>query len=180
MSPRVLPSPRSLLPSTEERGSPRDRELVMRTYELARSAVEHGNYPFGALLVHDGEIIHEAENAVITSGDVTQHAELRLISEATRKFDRRTIEESTLYTSTEPCPMCAGAIRFSGARRVVYGTSVAGMRGFSLRPPTVSVHELYARIAPDVEILGPVAEEEGIALHRDAWEKIRRREGVAE
>ena len=71
--------------------------------------------------------------------------------------------------------MCAGAIRFAGIRRVVFGTSVVGMRGFALRPPTVSVRELYARIAPGVEIIGPVAEDEGVDLHRAAWRELRRR-----
>ena len=58
---------------------------MKRACELASSAIEHGNHPFGALLVRDGEILLEFENQVITSGDVTQHAETGLIGLATPK-----------------------------------------------------------------------------------------------
>ena len=99
-----------------------DRYL-RRAFELARRAIEHGNHPFGALLLSDGKIVAEAENTVLVDKDPTQHAELRLVSSASRKLSHAVILGSTLYTSTEPCAMCAGAIYWTGVRRVVFGTS---------------------------------------------------------
>ena len=87
-----------------------DRQFVKRSYELAKNAVAHGNYPFGALLVHEGKIVAEFENETTTSGDVTKHAETGLIANASKKLTRKILSECTLYTSTEPCLMCSGAI----------------------------------------------------------------------
>ena len=81
---------------------PDDHErLIRECYALARSAVEIGNHPFGALLAKDGEVILTAENTVHSDGDVTRHAELNLVSRAARELDPETLSQCTLYTSTE-------------------------------------------------------------------------------
>jgi tRNA(Arg) A34 adenosine deaminase TadA len=85
--------------------------FIRRAIELSVLAKDHGNHPFGALLVNDdNEIILEAENTVYTEHDVTRHAELNLVSKASRTLDPEVIQQSTLYTSTEPCAMCSGSI----------------------------------------------------------------------
>ena len=147
-----------------------DRELIRRTYELAESAVARGNHPFGALLVHQGKVIAEFENAVITSKDVTQHAETGLVSEASRQFDATTLSESTLYTSTEPRLMCSGAIHWAGIGKIVYGTTASRMfEAAGGHERGIPVREAFARLASSVEIVGPVMEEEGLAIHLDYW-----------
>ena len=97
-----------------------DRKCISRAFEIARSAVVHGNHPFGALLVHQGEILVEYENEVVTSKDVTRHAETGLVSRSTAKLNEKALSKSTLYTSTEPCIMCCGAIHWSGISNVVF------------------------------------------------------------
>src|SRR6202789_4196395 len=87
-----------------------DRVYMARASELARYATTHGGGPFGALLVQDGKILAEFSNCVHSTGDVTKHAEAGLISTFSPKIDRATFAASTLYTSTEPCAMCCGAI----------------------------------------------------------------------
>jgi tRNA(Arg) A34 adenosine deaminase TadA len=155
-----------------------DRRFIKRTYELARSAADHGNRPFGALLVKDGKIIFENENSVRTSHDVTQHAETGLISKASRKLDPATLAACTLYTSTEPCVMCCGSIHWAGIRRVVYGTTalqVDHMIAIILsNPQAVSAHplqirEIYARTAPEMTVKGPLMEAEGLQIHEAFW-----------
>src|SRR5712691_9120428 len=87
------------------------RQHLRRAIELAREAREHGNHPFGALLVDDrGNVVLEAENTVRTDKDVTAHAETNLMRMASARFEPGFLEWCTLYTSTEPCAMCAGAI----------------------------------------------------------------------
>ena len=82
---------------------------------IAERAREHGSPPFGAVLVRDrGWILSEGENTQGATSDCTCHAEMNLLKEATRCFSRRLLAHSTLYTSAEPCPMCAGAIFWSG------------------------------------------------------------------
>jgi tRNA(Arg) A34 adenosine deaminase TadA len=98
-------------------------EYIKRTYQLAKSAQEKGNHPFGALLVIDCRIVFTAENSVITDNDITRHAELNLVSKVTRELDPEPLSQSILYTSTEPCAMCTGAIFWAGISNIVYGCS---------------------------------------------------------
>ncbi len=151
-----------------------DRVFMARAYELARYATTHGGGPFGALLVKDGKVLAEYSNCVLSTGDITKHAETGLISAFSPKIDRATFEKSTLYTSTEPCAMCCGAIAFSGIGRMVYGASEAPfLQAMGLPPDThpLTSHEILARIAPTVKVLGPLMEPEGIVIHQEFWPK---------
>jgi tRNA(Arg) A34 adenosine deaminase TadA len=149
-----------------------DRVYMARAYELARYATTHGGGPFGALLVKDGKILAEYSNRVLATGDITQHAETGLISAFSPRIDRKTFAASTLYTSTEPCTMCCGAIAFSGIGRVVYGTSEAPfLQAMGLPPDAdpLTSHEVLRRIAPGTKVLGPLMEPEGLKIHEDFW-----------
>ena len=84
--------------------------FIRQAIAIARRARENGNHPFGALLVDaQGNVIAEAENTVVTDRDCTGHAETNLMRLASRQFEPETLSACTLYTSTEPCPMCCGA-----------------------------------------------------------------------
>jgi inosine-uridine nucleoside N-ribohydrolase/tRNA(Arg) A34 adenosine deaminase TadA len=166
-------------PTSSPRPSPddptctaQDRKFMARAYELARYATTHGGGPFGALLVKDGHIIAEYSNCVKSTKDVTKHAETGLIAAFSPKIDRATFEQSTLYTSTEPCAMCCGAVMFAGIGRVVYGTSEAPFlqtMGFPPDPQPLTSHELLHRIAPRVKVAGPLMEAEGLVIHQAYW-----------
>ena len=149
-----------------------DRVYMARAYELARYAITHGGGPFGALLVKDGKILAEFSNCVHSTHDVTKHAETGLISAFSPKIDRETFSKSTLYTSTEPCTMCCGAIVFAGIGRVVYGTSEAPfLRVMGLPPDAnpLTSHEVIGRISPKTKVLGPLMEAEGLVIHEGYW-----------
>jgi tRNA(Arg) A34 adenosine deaminase TadA len=149
-----------------------DRAYMTRAYELARYAINHGGGPFGALLVKDGKILAEFSNCVHSTGDVTKHAETGLISTFSPKIDRDTFSKSTLYTSTEPCAMCCGAIVFAGIGRVVYGTSEGPFELVMGLPPDkepLRSHEIIGRISPQTKVLGPLMEAEGLEIHEGYW-----------
>ena len=149
-----------------------DRKFMKRAYELARYATTHGGGPFGALLVQDGKILAEYSNTVLATGDITKHAETGLISAFSPKISRDTFAHSTLYTSTEPCTMCCGAVAFAGIGRVVYGTSEAPFlhsMGLPPDPEPLTSHEILRRIAPKTQVLGPLMEAEGLAIHSEFW-----------
>jgi tRNA(Arg) A34 adenosine deaminase TadA len=98
---------------------------------VARSAIEHGNHPFGALLADkDGKILLTAENSVVTDRDCTAHAETNLIRKACKAYESSFLSSCTIYASTEPCPMCAGAIFWANVRRVVFGLSEEKLYAF--------------------------------------------------
>jgi tRNA(Arg) A34 adenosine deaminase TadA len=149
-----------------------DRVYMARAYELARYATTHGGGPFGALLVKDGKILAEYSNCVHSTGDVTKHAEAGLISAFSPKIDRATFAKSTLYTSTEPCTMCCGAICFAGIGRVVYGVSEAPFEqvmGVKPGPNPLTSHEILGRISPKIRVVGPLMEAEGLIIHEEYW-----------
>ena len=106
-----------------------DLRFIRASIEVARKARDNGNHPFGALLVDEqGQILLEAENTVLTDRDCTGHAETNLMRQASKTYDRDLLARCTLYTSTEPCPMCCGAIFWGNVRRVVYGLSEEALK----------------------------------------------------
>src|SRR5579859_3432783 len=97
-----------------------NNDFVRRSVQIAADAVSHGNHPFGALLVRDGKVLLEAENTIFTRHDITNHAEMNLVRLSVNRYDAAFLADCTLYTSTEPCAMCAGAIYWSGIGAVVF------------------------------------------------------------
>jgi tRNA(Arg) A34 adenosine deaminase TadA len=142
---------------------------LQRCIELSRQAVAHGNHPFGALLVRNGEIVMEAENTVESEVDITGHAELNLVRRAVHELGEDVVRECTLYTSTEPCAMCSGAIYWSGISRVVYACSakrLGEIAGGSLLFPC---QEVFAHGVRKVEVSGPILEDAAAEVHTGFW-----------
>jgi len=152
-----------------------DGGYLLRAIELARVSREKGNHPFGSLLVDTaGDVVLEAENSVVTGHDVTAHAELNLVRAASMQFDVEALRSSTLYTSTEPCAMCASAIYWSGIGRVVYALSSEQLMGIvkdELGSSTLalSCREVFARGGRSVEVSGPHLVEQASAVHEEFW-----------
>lgn len=101
-----------------------DLFFLRQAIEVAANARRHGNHPFGAVLVDaSGQVLLTAENTVVTERDCTGHAETNLMRIASQRHTPEELAACTLYASTEPCPMCAGAIFWGGLGRVVYALS---------------------------------------------------------
>lgn len=98
-----------------------DRKFMRLAIEEARKAETLGEVPIGAIIVKDGEVIARAHNLRETSQNAVTHAELSAIQDACSEVGSWRLEETTLYVTLEPCPMCAGAILQSRIPRVVYG-----------------------------------------------------------
>ena len=100
-----------------------DKIYMKKAIELAKAAVEHGNEPFGAVLVKDDEIVFTNENQIYTKHDPTFHGEAGLIREFCEKIGITDLHEYTMYASCEPCFMCSGAMVWVKLGRLVYGAS---------------------------------------------------------
>ncbi len=144
--------------------------FIREAIALAQAAVDHGNEPFGAVLVKEGAVILRAENTIFTESDPTGHAETNLVRLAGAAYSAEFLADCTLYTSTEPCAMCAGAIYWSGIGRMVYACSEKRLKaivgGGGLNLPS---REVFARGARAVEVIGPVLEDEAVAVHLAYW-----------
>ncbi|MFD7729785.1 nucleoside deaminase [Kitasatospora phosalacinea] len=104
--------------------TPADEVLLRRAVDLAARAVDAGDAPYGSLLAApDGTVLAEAHNTVRRERDITAHPELKLARWAGRELDPAEAARTTLYTSCEPCGMCAGALVRSGLGRVVFALS---------------------------------------------------------
>jgi tRNA(Arg) A34 adenosine deaminase TadA len=154
---------------------PADLEHLRRAITVSESARDHGNHPFGAVLVGPGgDVVLEAENTVTTDDDLTGHAEINLVRFASRAVAADDLLRHTLYSSCEPCAMCAGAIYWAGIGRVVYGLSEAALLELTGNHPrnTMLMHPcrlVFADGRRETEVAGPLIEAEAAAPHVGFW-----------
>jgi guanine deaminase len=95
-----------------------------RAIALGREGMNRGEGgPFGAVVEADGVILGEGWNRVLATNDPTAHAEINAIRAACARLGRFHLEEATLYTSCEPCPMCLAALYWAGIRKVYYAAT---------------------------------------------------------
>ena len=98
-----------------------DEELMRVALDHARAALDHGDVPIGAVLARDGEVLAAAGNEREKQKDPTAHAELIVLRAGAEKLGTWRLDDSTLYVTLEPCPMCAGALVLARVKRLVYG-----------------------------------------------------------
>ena len=138
-----------------------DLQRLRRCVELAQTALDNGHAPFGAILVdHEGRTLHEDHNRT-TDDDQTLHAEMGIIRWAVANLAPVHRIRATVYTSCEPCPMCAAAHAWAGLGRIVYATSNAHLTRWltEWRLPTPPVAMLpITTVAPRAVADGPAPE----------------------
>jgi tRNA(Arg) A34 adenosine deaminase TadA len=155
--------------------NPIDLEHLRTAIRVAQAARDHGNHPFGAILVGENDqVLLQAENTVVTERDCTGHAETNLMRLASKQFAPEKLALCTLYTSTEPCAMCAGAIYWGNVRRVVYALSEVGLyeiAGPSPDPLLLPCREVFGRSERLTAVEGPALEldAEAKAVHEGFW-----------
>ncbi|MBS0347978.1 MAG: nucleoside deaminase [Proteobacteria bacterium] len=158
--------------------TPQDEHFLRYAIELSRRVRDSGKHPFAALVVDAaGNIVAEAGNdSLPPDGDPTRHAELVAAALAARRLTPDELARATLYSSAEPCAMCAGAIYWCGIGRVVYALpehALLGLTGDHPENPTFSLpcREVFARGQRRIEVYGPWLETEAAAPHAGFWKR---------
>lgn len=155
---------------------PVDHDLLRRAFAVALRSREGGDHPFGAVLAdRDGHILMEQGNGFSAEGqDRTAHAEKLLATRAGKAYGLDVLAGATLYSSAEPCAMCAGAIYWAGIGRVVYGQTERGLKamtGDNPENPTLDLpcSMVFAAGQRPTEVVGPLLEDEATQLQADYW-----------
>ena len=155
-----------------------DERFMRLAFEQARMAVTAGNEPFGAVLVKADEVMAVGQNKINTENDPTYHAETGLIRDYCHQTGVTDLSDYTMYTSCEPCVMCAGCMIWSNLGRMIYGITVEQLfnmvnegtsdvfsqqddRGISM-----PCSEIFARSSNKIIVVGGVLVKEGIELYR--------------
>jgi tRNA(adenine34) deaminase len=147
-----------------------DEDWMTIALDAAREARMIDEVPIGACLVDEnGEILAVAGNRTITDSDPTAHAEILVLREAAQKIDNYRLTGTTLYTTIEPCVMCAGAIINARVKKLVYGARDERYGGVETRFRLCDSESLNHR----VEIVSGVLENECRELVQDFFRRKR-------
>ena len=152
-----------------------DERLLRQAIAISRRSRKNGNHPFGALLADEGgEVLLEAENSVVTTGDVTGRTEINLIRTASTTLPLEMVSVATMYASAEPCSMCAGAIYWGGVDRLVYAMAESDLLTLTGSHPENPTLDLGCRVVlgsgqREIEVIGPVLAAEAMAIHEGFW-----------
>lgn len=139
-----------------------DERILRRTFHLAKIAKNRGNGAFGAILAEGKNVLLEAENTVAEGhGDPTCHAEMNVLREACKHYDKEDFSRFTLYCSSEPCLLGSGALYHCGVGRVVFGCSSEDFD--QTRGLEMTCREILTKAG--TRITGPLLQTEALALH---------------
>jgi len=142
-----------------------DEKFMRDALMEAEAALADGEVPVGAVIVSKGRIIAKGHNMTDRLHDPTAHAEMIAITAATEATGSRYLDECTLYVTLEPCPMCAAALNWAQAARIVYGASDP-KRGYSLFSPSL--------LHPRTEVTAGILAEECSSLVTDYFKSKRK------
>ena len=149
----------------------RHDDFLREAIEVAREGLKSGNPPFGSIVVVDGVIREKAFNTTRTENNSLAHGEINLLLKIRGALTSDEISRATMYASNEPCPMCCGAIYWSGIRRVVYGSSRDALTKFRCFGLNVACREIFERGTDSVSVIGPMLENEVMPLYQHFYSK---------
>ena len=151
-----------------------DERFMKRAVELSKAAVEHGNEPFGAVLVKNGDIVFENENQIYTLHDPTFHGEAGLIRRFCAETAITDLSEYTLYSSCEPCFMCSGAMVWVKLGRLVYGATNTDLEAILGKEGCNCSKMVFENSSWQPEVTEGVLREEALEVLQDYFTKHKK------
>jgi tRNA(Arg) A34 adenosine deaminase TadA len=134
--------------------------------EKSKEGIANGQTPFGAVITKGGELVVAAHNVVWATTDITAHAEVNAIRLACKKLNAIDLRGCTIYSSTEPCPMCFSAIHWAGMDKIFYGASIADAAAAGFNELSISNHEMKKFGHSKVEVVGDLLRPEAQEVFR--------------
>ena len=144
-----------------------DKYYLKIAIDLARESAEKGGDPFGAILVCGDKVVAKSTDKSVEKSDPTYHAERSLISEYCQANKILSLEGHTLYSSTEPCIMCSGAIKSANISRVVFSVSQELLQQYSGGRKKPGCESLINSGKRKIEVVGPLLSDEGVKVFQE-------------
>lgn len=146
-----------------------NKEFMKKAIGLAKESGKKGDYAIGAVIVKDNKVIATGTTNIRHENDPTLHAEIVAIRNACKKLGSRYLENCILYTTHEPCPMCATAAVWAKMKGIVFGAFIEDARqkegkNFSWRQIDISCKEILAKGTPKLELVEGFMREECLKL----------------
>ena len=140
-----------------------NREQFMRE---AITEAKCGSLPYGAVIVKDNEVIIRGHNTAQTDNDVSAHGEINALRAFTKQYGYSldTLSGYTLYTTCEPCPMCAAACVWAGVSTIVFGASIQQVMDIGNKQIDLSCQSVIEKGFNKVEVIGGILADECLKL----------------
>ncbi|MBN3879875.1 MULTISPECIES: nucleoside deaminase [unclassified Nostoc] len=133
---------------------------------LALAEAKKGDAPYGAVIVKDNEVVAVAHNTVRRDNDPSAHAEINAIRSLTAKLKSLSLEGYNIYTTGEPCPMCATACVWSGLSEIVYGASIQDLISVNQSQISISCEEVIDKSFRKIKVTKGVLKNECLELFK--------------
>lgn len=145
-----------------------DIDYMRLALDACRKGIEAGQSPFGACIVRDDEILSCTHNHVWMRHDATAHAEIVAIRDACGRVKDVHLAGATIYSTTEPCPMCFSAIHWARIDRIVFGARIADAQDFGFNELPITNDEMKRLGGSRIEVAADVLRDEAVGLY-DLW-----------
>ena len=148
--------------------------FMQKAIEIAKIGIKKGQTPFGVCIVKDGKIVSCCHNIVWKTTDITAHAEINAIRQACKKLRTIDLSGCTLYSTTEPCPMCFSAIHWARIGRIVFGTSISDAKKAGFNELQISNNSMKKIGSSNIKIIGGLMKKECSPLF-ELWKSQKNR-----
>jgi tRNA(adenine34) deaminase len=140
-----------------------NHESFMR---LALDEAKKGDAPYGAVIVKDNQVVAVGHNTVRRDNDPSAHAEINVIRSLTAKIKNPSLEGYRIYTTGEPCPMCATACVWTGISEIVYGASIQDLISLNQSQIDISCEEVIAKSCKNIKVTKGILKNECLELFK--------------
>lgn len=151
-------------------GSMPVKKYMELAIEETKKGMKKSNSPFGACIVKGNKVIAVAHNTVLQRHDATDHAEINAIHKACKKLGRHELKGCTIYSTTEPCPMCFSAIHWAKISNIVYGTNINDVKKLGFSELTISNEKMKKEGRSKVKVKKDYMKKECLELLK-MWKK---------
>ena len=134
--------------------------------KLALEEAKKGDSPYGAVIVKDGEVVAKAHNTARRDSDPSAHAEINVIRSLTKKLSNPSLEGYTIYTTGEPCPMCATACVWTGLSEIIYAVSIQDLIAAKQSQVNITCEEVIAKSFREIKVTKGLLKEECLELFK--------------